>query len=150
MARIMTNTPPVREQFLYNAGAPVEVFPSSCWDTSPSGDPVPPDILNQFGMLPLPSEAGAHAAHTLAIRSDFQCINQDWILQNCQPDDITTTQPQTYQLKTPAEKIADLSSASRGVGALAIIHWVATASDGGKPQFTSPVAIVLGLLINSP
>jgi len=146
----MTDTAPVWEQFLYDAGAPAEVFPSSCWDTSSSGDPVPLDILDQFDTIPLPSKAGACAAHTLAIWSDFQHINQDWILLNHQPDDVTTTQPQAYQLKTPAKKFADLSSASRGVGALTIIHWVATASDGGEPQFTSPVAIVLGPLINSP
>jgi len=113
-------------------------------------DPVPPDILDQFSTIPLPSEVGAWAAHTLAIRSDFQHINQDWILLNCQPEDVMAAQPQMYQLKTPAEKFTDLAGASCGVGALAIIHWVATVSDGGEPQFTSPVAMVLGPLINSP
>jgi len=101
-------------------------------------------------MLLLPSEAGAQAAHANSIQMEFQLINQEWILQSHLPADIMTTQPQPYQFKTPAEMFEDRSSTPCSIGALAIVHWIAATSDGGNPQYTSPIVIVLGPLINLP
>jgi len=71
-------------------------------------------------------------------------------VQSRSPTDITEVQPQPYRFQTPGEKFEDLSRTASGIGALAIIHWIAAISDGGDPQYTPPVAIVLGLLVNSP
>jgi len=52
-----------RAQYLHQVGAPSEVHPTSGWSISTSGDPVSPDINDQFGTLPIPSDAGTRAAH---------------------------------------------------------------------------------------
>jgi len=142
-------TPP-REQFLHQVGVPNKVHPMLGWSISTSGDLVLPDINDQFCTIPIPSEDGARATHTNSIRADFQLINQEWIVQSHPPNDITDSQPQPYRFKTPGEKFEDLSHTSTSINALAIDHWIAAISDGGDPQYTPPVAIVLGPLINSP
>jgi len=80
--RIMSEDIPSQTQFLHHAGAPAEVFPTLGWSISPGGDPIPPDILDQFGTIPLPSEAGMRATHMNSIWAEFQLINQEWILQS--------------------------------------------------------------------
>jgi len=54
------------------------------------------DLLDQFGTLSLPSEAGAWATHTNAICMDFQQINQEWILLHHQKTNILAMQPHAY------------------------------------------------------
>jgi len=126
-----------RAQYLHQVGAPSEVHPTSGWSISPGGNPVPPDINDQFGMIPLPSEASARATHTNSIRAEFQLINQEWILQSHPPADIMDSQPQPYWFKTPGEKFEDLSCTSTSIGALAIVHWIAAISDDGDPFWSA-------------
>jgi len=126
---------PLWAQFLHQVGAPSKVHPMSGWSISTS-DPVPPDINDQFGTIPIPSKAGARATHMNSVRVEFQLINQEWIVQSCSPTNITDSQPQPYRFKTPGEKFEDLSHMSSSVSALAIVHWIAAILDGGDPQYT--------------
>ena len=146
----MTDVPTLGEAFLVSAGAPTEVFPVDGWGSVPDLGTRPTNLIEQFGTLPIPVEPGASAAHSQAVRQNFQQINQDWILSRRPASDITDAQPQLYQVWTPADKFRKLSRSSASVGALAIVQWVASTSDGGEPQFSQPVALVLSPLLTPP
>jgi len=126
---------PLQEQFFHGAGAPGEVLPIDGWGHALMLKTTQAEILDQFGTLPLTSEASARAAHVNAIRAAFQQINQDLILFSRPADELSDTQPHPYQLCTPAEKFEELSSSPLGVGTLAIICWVTNMSDRGNPSF---------------
>jgi len=131
-------------------GALGEVLLIDGWGRALTLETTQAELLDKFGTLPLPSEASTRAVHVNAIRAAFQKINQDWILFPCPANELSDTQPHPYQLHTPAKKFEELSSSPLGVGALAIICWVTNMSDGGKPQFSNPVVIILRPLLTSP
>jgi len=146
----MMDVPPLGEAFLISVGAPMEVFPADSWGSVPDLGTCPTNLIEQFGMLPIPVEPGASAAHSQAFRMNFQQLNQDWILLRHPASDITDAQPQPYQVLTLADKFHELSRSSASVGALAIIQWVTSTSDGGEPQFSQLVALVLSPLLTPP
>jgi len=145
----MMDKVPIREQFLYQAG-PHRSLPHSWLGHSTQLGHSSIGYPRTIWHTPSSQWDWRSCCSHDSICADFQQINQEWILLYHPEANILAMQPQLYQLKTPAKKFADLSQSSLGIGALTIVHWVATTSDGSKPQFMNPVAIVLRPLINSP
>jgi len=81
------------------------------------------------------------------IKEDFLKINQDWLLKPRPEATMTPESPHLFTLRTPAEKYQVLTGAASGVGALAVVQWVVGTSDGGEPEYSKPVVLVLGPLI---
>jgi len=132
------------------AGIPPDAFPRESWAGVPPTDPLSTDLRGQFGFRPLSSDAADLATQQTRLCEEIQQLNQAWLLKPRLASLITPSAPQTFSVRTPAEKFQALGTHPRGVGALAAIKWVINTSDGGNPIFSQPVVLVLGPLIAPP
>jgi len=132
------------------ANAPPDVFPTESWANTPGKGAPPTDLRSQFGTIRTSGDANSVTIQQQSLRTAFLQINQSWLLKDRHLDSINQTDPQLFTMQTPAEKFHALTTNHHGVGALAIVHWVTSISDGGEPEYSKPLAIILGPLIAAP
>jgi len=129
-------------------GAFPSVFPKSSWAHSVPSNGTS-NMCGQFGACTFSSKVSDNMGQLPHIHAEFLHINQDWLLQPQVPRAITPSSQQWFVMCRPAEKFQKLTEVTLGVGAIAIIQWVASTSDSGEPILTCPLLVVLGMLIGT-